>query len=163
MATRNIRTLGDELLRKKSREVEEMTPRIKELIDDMFDTMYEADGVGLAAPQVGVLRRVIVIDVGGKKKAPICLINPVIELQEGSQITSEGCLSVPEISGKVERPDHVIVKGRDRNFKEITIEAKDLLAKALMHEMDHLDGIMFVDRMIEEDKPEKKEADKKGL
>lgn len=163
MATRNIRTLGDELLRKKSREVEELTPRITQLIDDMFDTMYEADGVGLAAPQVGVLRRIIVIDVGGKKKAPMCLINPVVELKEGSQITSEGCLSVPEISGKVERPDHVIVKGRDRNFKEITIEARDLLAKALMHEIDHLDGIMFVDKMIEEDKPEKETNDKKGL
>ena len=163
MGIRNIRTEGDEILRKKSKPVKNVSIRTRMLIRDMFDTMYEADGVGLAAPQVGVLRRVIVIDVGGKKKAPICLINPVIELQEGSQITSEGCLSVPEISGKVERPDHVIVKGRDRNFKEITIEAKDLLAKALMHEMDHLDGIMFVDRMIEEDKPEKEEADKKGL
>lgn len=151
MATREVRQLGDEILRKKSREVTENTPRIQELIDDMFETMYEEDGVGLAAVQVGVLRRIIVIDLSEDKSKQIALINPELVFEEGCQIGKEGCLSVPDISGTVERPEHVIVKGLDRNFKEIELDAHGLLAKALMHEMDHLDGVVFVDRIIDED------------
>lgn len=152
MATRTVRIIGDELLRKKSREVEEVTDRINELIDDMLETMYKEDGVGIAAPQVGVLRRIVVIDISPKQKNPIILINPEVVLQEGEQITSEGCLSVPEIYGKCVRPEHVVVKARDRNFNEITVDAEGLLAKCIMHEIDHLNGVLFVDIMIEEDK-----------
>ena len=159
MAIRNVRIIGDELLRKKSRAVEEITPRISELIDDMIETMYIEDGVGLAAPQVGVLRRIIVIDITPKKKNPIVLINPEVVLKEGEQITTEGCLSVPEIYGKCVRPEHVIVKAKDRDFKDITIDADGLLAKCIMHEIDHLDGVLFVDIMIEEDKSDSAEKE----
>ena len=152
MATRTVRIIGDELLRKKSREVEEVTDRINELIDDMIDTMYTEDGVGIAAPQVGVLRRIVVIDITPKRKNPIVLINPEVVLQEGEQITSEGCLSVPDIYGKCVRPEHVVVKAKDRNFKEFTIDAEGLLAKCLMLELDHLNAVLFVDIMIEEEK-----------
>ncbi len=159
MATRTVRIIGDELLRKQSREVEEITPRISELIDDMIETMYAEDGVGLAAPQVGVLRRIIVIDIHPKQKDPMVIINPEVVLQEGEQITSEGCLSVPEISGKCKRPEHVIVKAKDRDFKDITIDAEGLLAKCIMHEIDHLNGVLFVDIMIENDDDDSVEKD----
>ena len=152
MATRNIRTIGDEILHKVSRPVEEITPRISELIEDMYETMYEADGVGLAAVQVGVLRRVLVIDISKERNERMCLINPEIVFSEGEQCTSEGCLSVPEISGKVIRPEHIIVKAKDENFNDIEIDAEGLLAKCICHEIDHLNGIVFTDIMIEEDK-----------
>ena len=152
MATRTIRLIGDEILRKTSRPVEEITPRIAELIEDMFETMYAEDGVGLAAVQVGVLRRIIVIDISKDHSEKMCLVNPEIIFSEGEQCTSEGCLSVPEVSGKVIRPEHVIVKAKDKDFKDIEIDAHGLLAKALCHEIDHLDGVVFTDIMIEEDK-----------
>lgn len=147
MAIRQLRYLGDPILRKKSREVKEVNERIKTLIDDMLETMYENEGVGLAAPQVGVLRRVIVIDIG---EGPIKLINPEILYQEGENIDVEGCLSVPNKSGTVKRPEKVKVKYLDENGEEKTIEGSGLLAKALCHEIDHLNGILFVDKIIEE-------------
>ena len=156
MATRTVRIIGDEILRKISRPVEEITPRIAELIDDMFETMYAEDGVGLAAVQVGVLRRIIVIDISKDKSQQMCLINPEITFTEGEQCASEGCLSVPEISGKVVRPEHVVVKAKDRDFKDVEIDAHGLLAKCLCHEINHLDGIIFTDLMIEEDTEEEK-------
>ncbi len=145
MATRNILTSEDLTLRKKSRPVEKINKRILTLIDDMVETMYEANGVGLAAPQVGVLKRVVVIDIG---EGVIELINPEIESMAGEQIDSEGCLSVPGISGNVNRPKQVRVKALNREGKKIEIEGNDLLARALCHEIDHLDGILFIDKII---------------
>ena len=150
MALREIRELGDEILR----EVKELTPRIKELIEDMLDTMYEANGVGLAAPQVGVLRRIAVIDVTGavdtddeviEDGGPFVLINPVITLKEGEQCGEEGCLSYPGMAAEVKRPEHVIVKAFDIEMEEYELEAHGLLARAICHETDHLDGIMYTD------------------
>ena len=151
MALRQIRYVGDAVLTKVCREVTEVTPKIRDLIDDMFETMYAEDGVGLAAVQVGVLRRIIVIDISKDKSQKMCLINPEITFAEGEQCTSEGCLSVPEISGKVVRPEHVIVKAKDKDLKDVEIDAHGLLAKCLCHEIDHLDGVVFTDIMIEED------------
>ena len=142
MAIRNIRTLGDEILRKKAKEVTEMTPRIQELIDDMFETMYEANGVGLAAPQVGVLKRIVVIDVG---EGPIILINPEILETSGEQTGEEGCLSVPGKCGQVTRPNYVKVRALDEDMNEFEMEGEGLLARAFCHEIDHLDGKMYVD------------------
>lgn len=142
MAIRKIRVMGDDCLRKKCREVTEMTPRIKELIDDMFETMYEAYGVGLAAPQVGVLKRIVVIDTDDN---PIVLINPVILETSGEQTGDEGCLSVPGKAGIVTRPNYVKVKALDINMKEFELEGTELLARAICHECDHLDGVMYVD------------------
>ncbi|WIF94582.1 peptide deformylase [Caminicella sporogenes] len=147
MAIRNIRKNDDPILRKVSKTVDKIDDKIKELIDDMAETMYNADGVGLAAPQVGILKRVIVIDIGG---GLIELINPEILSEKGKQIDIEGCLSVPNVTGKVERPERVKVKGLDRNGEEVIIEAKGLLARAFCHEIDHLNGILFVDKLIEE-------------
>ena len=130
MALRQIRTLGDEVLTKKCREVKEMTPRLRTLASDMLETMYHAEGVGLAAPQVGVLRRIVVIDVG---EGPVTLVNPVVVEQDGEQTGSEGCLSVPGKAGQVTRPEHVIVKALDLDMKEITVEGRDLFARALCH------------------------------
>ena len=141
MALRKIRIAGDPVLEKHCREVTEMTPRISELIDDMFDTMYEAHGVGLAAPQVGILKRIVVIDVG---EDPHVLINPVITLQEGEQTGDEGCLSLPGRIGTVTRPEHVIVEAFDREMKKIAVEGEGLLARAICHETDHLDGKMYM-------------------
>ena len=155
MAIRNIRILGDdgdEILRKTAKEVSEITPRIEELIDDMFDTMYESCGVGLAAPQVGVRKRIVVIDVGGEN--PYVLINPVILETSGEQTGPEGCLSVPDKSGTVTRPNYAKVKAFDENMEEYIIEGTELLARCLCHEIDHLDGIMYVDKVegeLEED------------
>ena len=137
MAIRNIRTLGDEILRKKAKEITEMTPRIQELIDDMFETMYDANGVGLAAPQVGIRKRLVVIDCGDD---PIVLINPVVLETSGSQTGQEGCLSVPGKSGIVTRPSY-------EDMEEIIVEGEELLARCLLHEIDHLDGIMYVDKV----------------
>lgn len=143
MAIRTIRTEGEEVLRKKCREVTEMTPRIKELVDDMLDTMYEADGVGLAAPQVGVLRRIVVIDVGD---GPVVLVNPEILETSGSQTGDEGCLSIPGKSGCVTRPNYVRVRAMDKNMESYELEGEELFARAVCHECDHLDGILYVDK-----------------
>lgn len=146
MAIREIRKKGDEILRKKCRPVKEIDDRINQLIDDMLETMYEADGVGLAAPQVGILKRICVIDVG---EGPIVLVNPekVQESPEQVQAT-EGCLSIPGIYGEVTRPQRVVVKALNRKGEPFTIEGTDLLARALCHEIDHLDGILFEDKVI---------------
>ncbi len=144
MAIRDIRLAGDEILRKVSEPVKELTPEITELINDMFDTMYELDGAGLAAPQVGVSLRILVADVGDNKQ--ICLINPVLEKEEMRQYTNEKCLSFPGVRRKLRRPCHIIVKGLDRDFKEITIDTYGELARCICHEIDHLDGILFTDR-----------------
>lgn len=142
MATRKIRELGDEVLTKQCKEVTKMTLRTKVLIQDMLDTMYEALGVGLAAPQVGVLKRIVVIDVG---EGPLILINPEILEASGEQTGEEGCLSVPGKSGQVTRPDYVKVKALNEDMEEIELEGTGLLARAFCHEIDHLDGKMYVD------------------
>lgn len=147
MALRNIRVLGqdgDEILRKTAKEVTEMTPKIRELIDDMFDTMYEANGCGLAAPQVGIRKRIVVIDCVDD---PIVLINPVILETSGEQTGSEGCLSVPGKCGTVTRPNYAKVKAFDEDMNEYIVEGEELLARCLCHEIDHLDGIMYVDKV----------------
>ncbi|ADQ07412.1 peptide deformylase [Caldicellulosiruptor hydrothermalis 108] len=145
MALRKIRTYEDEILRKKSKVVEKFDQRLHQLLDDMKDTMYEANGIGLAAPQVGVLKRAVVIDIG---EGAIELVNPEIEQVEGSAVDVEGCLSVPNVWGEVERPQKVVVKAQDRFGNEFRLEAEGLLARAVCHEIDHLDGILFVDKVI---------------
>lgn len=154
MAIRNIRVLGDEILRKEAKEITEVTPRIQELIDDMFETMYDADGVGLAAPQVGIRKRLVVIDCGDQ---PYVLINPVILETSGEQTGQEGCLSVPNKVGIVTRPDYAKVKAYDENMQEYIIEGTELLARCLCHEIDHLDGVMYVDKAEEMMQVEKDE------
>lgn len=144
MALRKIRELGDEILTKKCREIKDMTPRLKELAADMLDTMYEAEGVGLAAPQVGVLKRLCVIDIG---EGPIVLVNPRIVSQDGEQEGNEGCLSVPGKAGVVVRPNHVIVEAFDADMQPFTVEGEELLARALCHELDHLDGVMYTTKV----------------
>lgn len=145
MAIRNVRVLGDEILTKKSKEVKEMTPKIKELIGDMLDTMYDHEGVGLAAPQVGILKRIVVIDISEEGNDPIVLINPEVISASGEQMGSEGCLSVPGKVGMVKRPNVVKVRALDENMEEFEIEGEELLARALLHETDHLDGKLYVD------------------
>lgn len=147
MALREIRLDNDPILRKKSKEITEITDRIKILLDDMIDTMNEAEGVGLAAPQVGILRRAVVIDIG---EGPIKLINPVILETKGEVIDIEGCLSIPGRSGTVNRPEWVRVKYIDIDGKEKVLEGSGLLARAICHEVDHLDGILYTDKIIEE-------------
>lgn len=147
MALREIRKEGDEILRKKSREVEVIDDKIRQLLQDMDETMHSANGVGLSAVQVGILKRVVVIDVNYDGSPTLKLINPVIVKTKGKQECQEGCLSFPNKFAKVVRPDEVTVKALNENGKEITIKAKDLLAEAICHELDHLDGILFVDRM----------------
>ena len=142
MALRTIRVQVDSVLTKKSRAVDKMTPRIGELITDMLDTMYDAMGVGLAAPQVGILKRIVVIDVG---EGPIVLINPEILETSGEQTGDEGCLSVPGMAGKVTRPNYVKVKALDVNMNEQIYEGEGLLARAFCHEIDHLDGKMYTE------------------
>ena len=144
MALRTIRTIGDDILTKKCKEVKDMTPRMQTLVDDMFETMYETGGVGLAAPQVGVLRRIVVIDVDDH---PITLVNPVITETSGEQTGSEGCLSVPGKAGEVTRPMKVTVRAFDREMNEFTLEGEELLARAICHELDHLEGKLYVDRV----------------
>ncbi len=145
MAIRNIREIGDDVLTKKCKEVKEMTPRIRELIDDMFDTMYEAYGVGLAAPQVGILKRIVVIDVTGED--PYVLINPRIVEMSGEQTGSEACLSVPGKTGIVTRPNYVKAVALNENMESYEIEGTELLARAICHELDHLDGQLYVDKV----------------
>ncbi len=142
MAIRNIRELGDDILRKNCREVREMTPRLRELIGDMYDTMYEAQGVGLAAPQVGILKRIVVIDVDG---TPYTMINPRILESRDTQTGSEGCLSVPGKAGIVTRPAYVKAEAWNEDMERYEVEAEGLLARAICHELDHLDGVMYVD------------------
>ena len=147
MAIRQIREEGDEILKKKSREVENVDDRIRELLDDMVQTMHKYNGVGLAAVQVGVLKRVIVIDLYDDKGI-IKLVNPVITKQKGEQEVEEGCLSFPNKYAKMIRPAEVTVEALDENGKKVKIHGKGLLAQALSHEIDHLEGIVFVDKMI---------------
>ncbi|SCW42621.1 peptide deformylase [Lachnospiraceae bacterium C10] len=142
MALREVRIQGDPVLEKVCRPVEKLTERLEVLIDDMLETMYDENGVGLAAPQVGVLRRIVVIDVG---EGPIVLINPEIVEQDGEQTGSEGCLSLPGKAGIVTRPNHVVVKALDRNMEPVTVEGYELLARALCHEIDHLNGHMYTE------------------
>ncbi|MDD7327322.1 MAG: peptide deformylase [Lachnospiraceae bacterium] len=142
MALREIRIQGDPVLEKVCKPVKEMTPRLKELVDDMLETMYNANGVGLAAPQVGVLRRIVVIDVG---EGPYVLVNPEIVESDGEQTGQEGCLSVPDMYGIVTRPMHVKAKALDKDMKPYEIEAEGLFARAICHELDHLDGKMYTE------------------
>ena len=144
MAIREIRVLGDEVLTKQCKEVTKMNIRTKILIEDMLDTMYEAMGVGLAAPQVGILKRIVVIDVG---EGPIILINPVIVESSGEQTGEEGCLSVPGKCGLVTRPNYVKARAYDENMEEYEIEGTELLARAICHETDHLDGHLYVEKV----------------
>ena len=145
MAVRNIVEKGDPILRKISRSVLNFDEKLATLIDDMIETMHNADGVGLAAPQVGILRRICVIDVGD---GPIELVNPVIVKEEGEQVGSEGCLSVPGQSGIVKRPMKVTVKAQDRNGNTFEITGEELLARAFCHEIDHLNGILYIDKVM---------------
>jgi peptide deformylase len=145
MAIRKIREMGDPVLTKHCKEVTEVTPRIKELIDDMFDTLYEANGVGLAAPQVGILKRIVVIDATGED--PILLINPRILETSGEQEGYEGCLSVPGKTGYVKRPNYVKAIAYDEELKPFEIEGTELLARAICHELDHLDGHLYVEKV----------------
>ena len=147
MALRNIREIGDDILYKKAKEVKEITEKTRDLIDDMLETMYEADGVGLAAPQVGVLKRIAVIDVTAEQNSPIVLVNPEIIHTEGEQRGSEGCLSVPGKAGIVTRPNVVRVRAFDESMQEFEIEGEELLARALIHEIEHLDGQLYVDKV----------------
>ncbi|MCX7884354.1 MAG: peptide deformylase [Caloramator sp.] len=144
MALREIRKMGDEILRKKSKRVDKIDDKIKMILEDMVETMRHNNGVGLAAPQVGILKRIAVVDIGeGLYK----LINPEIVYSEGSQIDIEGCLSIPNVRDNVERPKKVVIKALNENGEEITIEGEDFLARALCHEIDHLDGILFIDKV----------------
>jgi peptide deformylase len=147
MALRQIREYGDDVLAKECREVKEITPRVRELVEDMLDTMYEANGVGLAAPQVGVLKRIVVIDVSPEADQPLVMINPVIIEKDGEQTGYEGCLSLPGKSGVVTRPNYVKVKAYDIDMKPFELEGTELLARAICHELDHLDGHMYVEKV----------------
>lgn len=145
MATRKIREIGDPVLTKKCKEVTEVTPRLKELIDDMFETLYEENGVGLAAPQVGILKRVVVIDTTGED--PILMINPKILETSGEQEGYEGCLSVPGKTGHVKRPNYVKALAYDEDMNPFEVEGTELLARAICHELDHLEGQLYVERV----------------
>lgn len=149
MAIRELRYEGDEILRKKSRKVEKIDDKIREIVKDMDETMHASNGVGLSAVQVGILKQIIVIDTVCDGSPSIVIINPEIVKEKGEQEVEEGCLSFPHKFAKVIRPKEVTVKGLDENGKPITIKGKDLLAQALCHEIDHLNGILFVDRMEE--------------
>ena len=144
MAIREIRVKGDDVLTKVCKEVTKMTPRTEELIEDMIETMYEANGVGLAAPQVGVLKRIVVIDVG---EGPIVMINPVILETSGSQTGDEGCLSVPGKAGQVTRPNYVRASFLNEDMDECIIEGEELLARAICHEVEHLDGHLYTEKV----------------
>ena len=146
MAIRSIRTIGDAILEKKTKAVKEMTDRLKELISDMFDTMYDANGVGLAAPQVGILKQIFVVDIGDGKQ--YVALNPEITVVgEEVQTGEEGCLSVPGKEGVVTRPMHIKVKALDQNMKEYTLDASGFLARAFSHENDHLQGILYTEKV----------------
>ncbi len=148
MALRQIRKKGDEILNKVCKEVKNFDDKLELLLDDMYDTMKSADGVGLAAPQVGILKRCAVVDIG---EGRIDLVNPVITKAEGSQIGQEGCLSIPNVWGDVQRPEKVTVSAFDKKGNKVEIKGTGLLAVALCHEIDHLDGKLFDEKIIEED------------
>ncbi len=148
MALRNVRIDGDEILRKKSREVEKIDERILTLLDDMVDTMYEKDGIGLAAPQIGILKRLVVIQVDDENLYK--MINPKITKSSGEDIDAEGCLSVPNRRGEVSRPTNVTVEYTDINGNLQTMDTEGLLARCICHEIDHLDGVLYIDKMIRE-------------
>lgn len=160
MALRNVLVVenDNERLRKQSREITEITDKIKVLADDMKETLYEKNGVGLAAPQVGILKRLVVIDIG---EGPITLLNPVIVYKKGSQKEMEGCLSVPGVWGIVERPEKVIVRGMQLDGKTVEIEAEGLLAIAFCHEIDHLNGVLYTDKVIEYVNPDEVNREEK--
>ncbi len=168
MAIRNIRLEGDEILKKKSKPVEEINEKILTLIEDMFETMYAQNGLGLAAVQVGVLKRVVVIDVGEETREPFVLINPKIIKTKGEHEVEEGCLSFPNKFAKVIRPKEVTVEALNEKGEKYTLTGKDLLAQAIVHECDHLEGEVFVDKIVEgtlqivtpEEKTERKENKK---
>lgn len=165
MALREIRLQGDPVLEKPCRPVTEVTPRIEQLVDDMFETMYEANGVGLAAPQVGVLRRLCIVDTGEEDGEAYVLINPVVLEEEGTQTGDEGCLSLPGKAAQVTRPEHVKIKAYDLNMEEYTVEADGLLARAFCHEIDHLDGHMYTELAegpLHDVQYEDEEEEKKG-
>lgn len=147
MAIRNIRTIGDNCLAKECKPVKEMNEKLAILIEDMLDTMYEANGVGLAAPQVGILKQVVVIDVSEDGDCPIILINPEIIETDGSQTGNEGCLSVPGKAGVVTRPNYVKVKALNEDMEEVIYEGTELLARAFCHEIDHLHGVLYVSKV----------------
>lgn len=147
MAIRNIREIGDSVLTKVSKEIKKVDKRLLVLIEDMLDTLYDAEGVGLAAPQVGILKRLIVIDVSEEGNDPIILINPEILETDGCQVGNEGCLSIPGKVGVVERPNYVKVKAYNKDMEEFVIEGTELLARALCHEIDHLNGILYVEKL----------------
>ena len=147
MALRQIRIMGDPILEKKSKEVTKVTERTKELIDDMIETLYDQNGVGLAAVQVGVLKRIIVIDVSEEGDDPIVMINPVIKEKDGEQEGYEGCLSVPGKTGIVKRPDHVVVEFLNEDMETVTMEGEGIFARCVCHECDHLEGELYVDKV----------------
>ena len=147
MAIRNIRIMGDEVLTKRCKEITTMTPRLKMLIEDMAETMYDANGVGLAACQVGVLKRIVVIDVSEEGNDLMVFINPEIIETEGEQEGYEGCLSVPDKSGWVKRPNRVVVKALNEDLQPFTLEGEGLLARAILHECEHLDGHLYVEHV----------------
>ena len=144
MAIRTIRIQGDSVLEKRCREITEVTPKIEELIEDMLETMYDANGVGLAAPQVGILKRLVVIDIG---EGPVIMINPEILETSGEQTGDEGCLSLPGKAGQVTRPNYVKARAFDENMEEFIIEGEELMARAICHELDHLDGHMYTEKV----------------
>ena len=148
MALRNIRIMGEKVLEKVSRPVDAVTPRIRDLVEDMLETMYDAGGVGLAAPQVGILKRIVVIDTEGDN--PYVLINPEILETSGEQTGDEGCLSLPGKTGTVTRPDHVKVRANDRDMHPFELVGEGLLARAICHECDHLDGVMYTSHVVGE-------------
>lgn len=156
MALRNIRIDDDPILRKIAREIDEITDRIRTLEEDMLDTMYDADGVGLAANQIGILRRIVVIDLGD---GPVTMINPVIVNEEGNQVGLEGCLSIPDVNGKVPRPAKVRVEYMDMEGNAQVLEGEGMMAKAICHEVDHLNGILFTDKVVEDDTEDGEELD----
>ena len=159
MAIRKIVELGDEKLRKHAKPVEKFDLRLRILLKDMADTMYKASGVGLAAPQVGILRRAVVVDVGNEESRLFELVNPEIIAFEGEQEGPEGCLSIPGRSGIVKRPNKVTVRAQDSRGNPMEITAEGFLARAFCHEIDHLDGILYIDKMEREIFPEDEEAE----
>ncbi|MFS0839425.1 peptide deformylase [Paenibacillus sp. UNC499MF] len=158
MAIRMIVKEGDSVLRETAKQVTKFNSNLHKLLDDMADTMYDAPGVGLAAPQVGILKRVIVMDVGDENGL-IEIVNPVVVEQSGEQIGPEGCLSIPGLEGEVKRPFKVKVKGQDRNGEEFELEGEELLARCIMHEVDHLNGVLFTDLAIRVYRPELEEKE----
>ncbi|MEC0247287.1 peptide deformylase [Paenibacillus chitinolyticus] len=158
MAIRMIVKEGDSVLRETAKQVTKFNSNLHKLLDDMADTMYDAPGVGLAAPQVGILKRVIVMDVGDENGL-IEIVNPVVVEQSGEQIGPEGCLSIPGLEGEVKRPLKVKVKGQDRNGEEFELEGEELLARCIMHEVDHLNGVLFTDLAIRLYRPELEEKE----